>query len=72
MVIDKTAWTVSDETETWTVTGLVGDFVMAHNSLSPMPYVTWRVVGNEVENGNYVETEDEAVKDLIERAGYGG
>ena len=57
---------------TWKIVGTLSGFVLAHDPDSPMPWVTWRVVGNEVENGNYFDTEEEAVKDLIERAGYGG
>lgn len=56
---------------TWEVIGFFENVVLAHDPNSPTPYVTWFYNGTDVESGNYFDDEYDAVKDLIERAGYG-
>ncbi len=56
---------------TWKIIGFFRNILLAHDSDSPTPYVTWIFNRNGVESGHYFNTEEEAIQDFLERAGYG-
>lgn len=49
--------------------------VLAHDPDSPTPYATWlgylKSTGFDCESGNYFGSKEDAVIDMVERAGYG-
>lgn len=55
----------------WNLHHMIDDFVVGNDPNCPTPWASFRLTSTGLENGIYVDTEDEAVKDLIERAGYG-